>query len=191
MRKANSLEIVGLGKFDFFTIKAEMPEFLPITKEGKPLQQVKQPSIPRAKAVWIDDAGIEYNEEKVFFNVFGVVGQKFKKTEKVPKWSIVDRMEYDNLAEQETYTLKCDETTLMNFNEKIGDKAVKFNWKKSSMGKKWSKAFLLKMYGKLVVIAGLGDRKKAIEETETITEIKTIEIRQIVEISADAIEIEI
>jgi len=191
MRKTQSLEIVGIGNFDVMPIKAEEQKFKEVSQTGKPLKKtLKAKGVP-IDYVWLDDEEKEYTKEEVFFDVLGNYLQEVKKTEKVKIFEICDKMEIYNLSESSYSVLNCDETTASIFNEKIKDKAIKFNLKKSSRGFKWVKAYILKFENQLIMVSGLGNIQKAILEFAKNSQAeKSIDvIVQKVEMKAEDLEI--
>jgi len=192
MRKTQSLEIIGIGNFDIFPIKAQEQKFNECSKDGKPLKKIKKTDGTPIEYIWLDDDKKEYTKDEVYFDVVGNFVQEVKKTEKVKNFEIVDKMEIYDLSESSYSVLNCDETTQSIFEEKIeGDKAIKFNLKKSSRGFSWKKAYILKFGNQLVLVSGLGNIKKAISEFKKNNETqKDIDvIVQKVEMKADELEI--
>lgn len=191
MRKTQSLEVVGIGNFDIYPIKAEEQKFNEVSQDGNLLKKVLVKKGIPAEYVWFDNDKKEYNKEKVYYDVVGNFVQEVKRTEKVKNFEIVDKTEIYNLSESSISVLNCDETTLLNFEEKIKDNAIRFNIKKSSRGFKWNKAYLFKMMGVLVLVSGLGDIKKAITEFKKNSQAKeeVNVIVQKVEIKAEDLEI--
>ncbi len=192
MKKTQSLEIIGIGNFDVMPIKAEEQKFKEVNSEGKPLKKVLVEKGTPILYEWIDEeTNKKYSKEDVYFDVIGNFVQEIKKSEKIKNFDLVDKMEIYNLSESSFAVLKCDKTTLLNFEEKVKDKAIKFNLKKSSRGFKWVKAFILKFENQLVLVSGLGDIKKAIVEfaknSQAQKEVNVIV--QKVEMRADEIEV--
>ena len=191
MRKTQSLEIIGIGNFDIFPIKSQEQKFGECNNEGKPLKKTLRAKGTPIDYVWLDEEKKEYEKDEVFFDVLGNYLQEVKKTEKVKNFEICDKMEIYNLSESSYSVLNCDETTTDIFNDKIKDKAIKFNLKKSSRGFKWVKAYILKFNEQLILVSGLGDLKKAILEFSKNSQAeKGIDmIVQKVEMKADELEI--
>ena len=191
MRKTQSVEIIGIGNFDVMPIKSQEQKFGECSKDGKPLKKTLKAKGTPIDYVWLDEDKKEYQKEDVFYNVLGNFVQEIKKSEKIKNFEICDKMEIYNLSESSYSVLNCDETTTDIFNDKIKDKAIKFNLKKSSRGFKWVKAYILKLNGVLVMVSGLGDVKKAILEfaKNSQAEKEVVAIVQKVEMKADELEI--
>jgi hypothetical protein len=190
MRKTQSIEVIGIGSFDIYPIKPIEQEFKEITRDGKPLKKVIAEKGTTAKYKWIDSENKEYTKQEVFYDVYGNILQSVKRTEKVKKFDIVSKADIC-LSESTTSILSCDETTIKNFEEKIKNNAIEFTLKKSTNGFKWVKAYILKMYGQLVLVSGLGNIKEAIKEFEKqdIAKQEMEVIIQKVEMKADELEI--
>jgi len=191
MRKTQTIEVIGVGSFDIYPVKAQEQNFKEVLQNGSPLKKVlvKQ-GIPN-EYKWVDGNKKEYHKEEVFYNVFDNYTQGIVRTEKVKRFDIVDKSEVYNLSESSISVLNCDDTTKEIFNEKVKDSAVKFNLKKSSNGFSWKKAYIFKKNGELVMISGLGDINKAItefkENKKSKEEIDVIV--QKVELKADDLEV--
>ena len=190
MRRTQSVEVIGIGNFDIYPIKAQEQKFNEVSKEGKPLKKVLVKKGISAEYKWLDEDKAEHNKEEVFFDVLGNYVQEVKRTEKVKNFEIVDKTEIYNLSESSISVLNCDETTQKLFDEKIKDSAIRFNIKKSSRGFKWNKAYILKMREVLVMVNGLGDIEKAITEfkDESIAKEEIDVIVQKVEMKAEDLE---
>jgi len=190
-KKTQSLEVVGIGKFDIFPIKPIEQKFQIITKQGIPLKKVLVKKGIPSEYKYIDKDKKEHSKDEVFYDILGNFVQSVKRTEKVKNFEIVDKTEIYNLSESSLSVLNCDETTEKIFNEKIKDNTIKFNLKKSSNGFKWNKAFIFKMMGVLVLVSGLGDIKKAITEFKKTAKEEIQIITQKIEVRADDLMIAI
>lgn len=192
MRKTHSFEIVGVGTFEEYPAKVKEVEYPCVSKEGLALAKKVLTQGNSSVYGWIDVNGKTYSKEEVFYNVNGLLGQKFNKTEKVKKVDIVGVGEAIELLESDTsFLLPQNETTLDNFRKMVGEgKALKFNYKKSSVGLKWVNAFVFELKGELVMITGLGNRTKALEQfkesKKAQSKSKSV-MPDVVEISADEV----
>jgi hypothetical protein len=192
MRKTQSIEVIGIGNFDIYPVKAEEQDFKEVTKEGNPLKKVLVTKGTPNEYKWVSE-NKDYTKSQVFYDVLGNYTQQVKRTEKVKKFEIVSKAEVYNLTESSFSILNCDETTKNIFDEKVKNNAVKFNIKKSTTGFKWVKAYIYKMKDVLVMVSGLGDVEKAIKEFNKIsnTQQNIDVIIQKVEMKADELEIQI
>lgn len=192
MRKTQQIEIIGIGKFDIYPIKADEQKYPMVNNNGDEIfkQQINK-SIP-ATYRFIDKKGKEYEETEVFFQVLDKRIQQIKRTEKVSRFEIISKDEIYNLSESEFSVLNCDETTKRIFDEKVKNQAVRFTLKKSTTGFRFHKAFIFKMLNELVMITGIGDVKKAIQEFKKSKTTSTeIILTQKIQVSADDLVIEI
>ena len=193
MRKTQTIEVIGIGNFEIYPVKAQEQEFREVTQEGKPLEKVLiTKGIPN-EYKWVDKDKKEYSKNEVFHDICGNYLQSVKRTEKVKNFEIVSKAEVDNLSESSKSLIKCDETTKSIFEEKVKNNAVSFKIKSSSNGFNWNKAYILKMWETLVMVRGLGDMEKAVKEFDKISKAQEqVEvIIQKVEMRADELEIQL
>ena len=193
MKKTQQIEVIGIGKFDIYPIKAVEQKYPMVNLSGEEVfkQQVTK-SIPSIFK-FVDKKGKEYDKTEVFYQVLDNRIQQIKRTEKISRFEIVNKDEIYNLSESSFSVLNCDETTKRIFDEKVKNQAISFNIKKSTIGFKFHKAFVLKMFNELVMMTGLGDIKKAITQFKKSKTAKTQTevILQKVEVRADDLIIQI
>ena len=191
MKNTQQIEIVNIGDFKIFPIKAERQEFKPINKDGEELKskRIGEPS----HLFYVDKTGKEYTKDEVFYAIGNKKVQKISRTEKVNSFKIVEKLEvYDFLAESYS-VLDYSDTTLKNFERDVGDKAVKFILKKSTTGFKFDVGYILKWNKKLIMISGFGTISEGIKEFTLMknSEKKSKTIKETIEIKADELNKEI
>jgi len=194
MRKTQSFEILGVGTFNIYPIKKKEKTFQLVNSEGEAVEKTEKESGSSAVYVWTDSKGNEYTKEQVFYDIGGRKIQKIKKTEKVKTFELTDRTEIYDLAETSTYLLEGNETTTKNFENKVGDKAIRFVFKKSSTGLKFHNAFIFRSHNEILMITGVGKISEGITEFKKMKQSvksKNVVMKDVVEIQADEIEGEI
>ena len=191
MKKTQTIEVIGIGNFSIFPIKIKADEYKKVDEKGNLLFKQEKVKGTRAEYIYVDDKGKEYPTEKVFTDFKGMKIQQIKRTEKVKNFEIVDKLDIYNLTEYGLSFLNTDETTLNIFNEKIKDKAICFNIKKSTIGFNFFKAYILKLNGVLVMVTGKGNLNQAVTDFKEMVNnkvTKTEIVLQKVEIKADEID---
>lgn len=166
MKRTHSFEIVGVGEFDEFPAKVKEAEYPSVNKDGVAVVKKVLTQGNPSEYGWIDINGNTYTKEQIFFNINGKLAQKVNRTEKVTQHKIVDVIQAVELLESDTsFLLPKSETALKQFKALVGEgKALKFNYKKSSVGFKFVNAFVYELNGELVMITGLGNRTQALEQ---------------------------
>lgn len=166
MRRTHSFEIVGVGEFDEYPAKVKDTEYPSVSKEGVALVKKVLTQGNPSEYGWIDINGNTYTKEQVFYNINGKLVQKVNRTDKISQHKIVDVTQAIELLESDTsFLVAKSETALKQFKALVGEgKALKFNYKKSSVGFKWVNAFVFEMNGELVMITGMGNRTQALEQ---------------------------
>ena len=191
MRKTQDIEIIGIGNFNIYPIKEKKKDYNKINQEGNILKKkILEPS-KQAVYIWVNNEGIETPKEKVLVDFNGLKIQQIKRTDKVKNFELVDRAEIYNLTEYGLSFLDTDETTLRIFEEKVGNKAITFKLKKSTIGFNFYRAYILKLNGVLVMISGVGNLSQAIEDFKALKNSKQEKsevVIQKVEVNADEIE---
>jgi len=164
MRRTNSFEIVGIGEFDEFPAKAEEIEYPAMSKEREPLSKKMVTKGVSSEYAWMDRNGKVYPENDVWYEINGKLVQKVDRTKKVTAFKYVEAKDIKPLTMDSSFLLAKTETARQRLTELIKDgKALKFSYKKSSVGRKWTTAYLFEDEGELVMLTGRGDRKKALE----------------------------
>lgn len=165
MKRTHSFEIVGIGEFNEFPAKVKESEYPSVSKSGEPLVKKQvQVGIPSEYA-YMDKNGVVYEKKDVFYNLNGKLVQKVNRTESISSFKVVEAGEVDNLLESSTsFLLPSNVTTLGNFRQKVGQgMALKFVYKKSSVGFKFVNAYVFEKDNELVMVTGLGNKSKAME----------------------------
>ena len=189
MRRTHSFEIIGMGEFDEFPAKVKEQEYQSVNKSGVPVVKKILTQGNSSEYAWFDAEGKTYSKEEVFFDVNGKFVQKVNRTEKVPTYKIVSASEAMELLESDTsFLLPRNETTLKHFRELVKEgQAIKFAYKKSSVGFKWVNAFAFEINGELVMLTGLGKRSEALEQFKGSRKNSKSVMPEIVEVSADEV----
>lgn len=165
MRKTHSFEVLGIGEFNEYPIKVKEDDYLIVNKKGEELVKKTLTIGVPSEYAYMDKSGNIYKKEDVFYDYKGKLVQKIDKTKKVDKFKVVDKSEAGDLLEVSTsFLLPTSDTTMDNFKDKItNEKALKFAYKKSSVGLKQYYAFVYMQDNVLVMVTGLGKRSEAIE----------------------------
>jgi hypothetical protein len=189
MRRTHSFEIVGIGEFDEFPAKVKEQEYQSVNKNGEPIVKKILTQGNNSEYGWMDANGKVYRKEEVFYNVNGKFVQKVNRTDKVPAYKIVNITDAVELLESDTsFLLPRNETTLKQFNEICPEgKALKFVYKKSSVGFKWVNAFVFQISGELCMLTGLGKRTDALEQFKLSRKKAKETMPEVVEVSADEV----
>lgn len=194
MRKLNSegFEIVGIGEFQEYPIKASGIKFTQVAN-GKEVAKKREGT---GYTYHYEDAeGNRYDEQDVFYKIGNTLVQEVPRTTKVQEneFTIVDKLEFLELAETKTAMLRATETTKRNFENKIGDKALKFVKKDSTRGMEWNIAYVIKNFGKLMIVKGKGNIVKGIAEFDKILTMESQgkKAKQSIELPNDVITNEI
>ena len=200
MRKTHSFEIVGIGEFDEYPAKIEEKDYAMVSKDKTiVVKKVVQQGTPTEYA-YVDGNGKAFSKDEVFYDFNGKLIQKVNRTDKVSKFDVVPISEAVDCLEQDTsWIIAKSKTALDNFRAKVGkDKAVKFTYKKSSVGLKFSKAYLYEQDNDLVMITGIGSRAKSQEQFKAIKRLSEdvkkgkSKVEGAVEVvSADEVEVEL
>jgi hypothetical protein len=166
MKRTHSFEIVGIGEFDEYPAKVKDAEYPSVSKDGVALVKKVLTQGNSSEYGWLDINGKVYNKEEVFFNINGKLAQKVNRTDKVIQHKIVDVVNAMELLESDTsFLIPKSETALKQFKALVGEgKALKFMYKKSSVGFKFVNAFVFEIGGELVMLTGLGKRSEALEQ---------------------------
>lgn len=193
MRKTQTIQVIGIGNFNIYPIKEDEKEYNKINSNGVILEKIKTVEGIPAKYVYKDPDGKEYDNKEVFVDFNGIKLQSIKQTENVKKFEIVDKTEIYNLTEYNLSLLSVDETTSSIFDSKVGNNAIRFTLKKSSIGFSFWKAYILKMNNQMVMITGKGDLLNSIEKFKSIQKSKDQSevIFTKLEVKAEDLEIEI
>lgn len=194
MRNTNTIEVVGIGNFKVYPIVEKETEYNKVNKDKQILTKIKIVEGSPSKYAYVDENNNQYADKDVFIDFNGTLVQTIKKTEKVKKFEIVDKTEIYNLTEYNICLLKTDETTYQIFNDKIKDNAIRFTYKKSSVGLNFWRSYIMKINNKLVLIVGKGNLLKAIEDFNSMEKSKkeNTEITYTrLEVNADDLEIEV
>lgn len=165
MRKTHSFEIVGIGEFNEYPAKVKEVDYPSVSKSGEALvKKAVQVGIP-SEFAYMDKNGVVYEKKDVFYNVNGKLVQKVNRTEKISSFKVVEKGEAMRLLESSTsFLLPSNLTTLELFKKQVGDgMALKFVFKKSSVGFKFVNAYLFEDSNELVMVTGLGNRNTAME----------------------------
>jgi len=189
MRRTHSFEIVGIGEFDEFPAKAKDTEYPCVNKNGMPIVKKVLTQGNSSEYGWLDADGKVYRKDEVFYNLNGKFVQKVDRTEKVPVYQLTGVSEATELLESDTsFLLPRNETTLKHFKEIVPEgKALKFAYKKSSVGFKWVNAFVFEINGELCMLTGLGKRTTALEQFKANKKKAKDSMPDIVEVSADEV----
>jgi len=189
MRRTHSFEIVGIGEFDEFPAKVKEQEYTACNKSGIPVVKKVLTQGNSSEYAWFDTEGKIYRKEEVFYNVNGKFVQKVDRTEKVLNNKIVPVAEAMELLESDTsFLLPRNETTLKHFKEICPEgKALKFVYKKSSVGFRWVNAFVFETNGEICMVTGLGKRMDALEQFKASKTKAKDMMPEIVMVSADEV----
>jgi len=189
MRRTHSFEIVGVGEFDEFPAKVKEQEYQSVNKDGVPVLKKMLTQGNSSEYRWMDVNGKVYRKEEVFYNVNGKFVQKVNRTEKVPTYKIIEATEAMELLESDTsFLLPRNETTLKHFKDICPEgKALKFAYKKSSIGFKWVNAIVFEIKGELCMLTGLGKRTDALEQFKASKKKAKDSMPEVVEVSADEV----
>ena len=164
MKRTNSFEIVGIGDFDEYPAKAEEVEFEPMTKDRIPLVKKQVQRGTPSEYAWMDKDGKVYANNDVWWDIKGKLVQKVERTDKVTAFKYVEAKDIKPLSMDTSFLEPRNDTTRNKLSELIKDgKALKFSYKKSSVGLKWTTGMLFEEDGEFVLLTGRGDRKKALE----------------------------
>lgn len=195
MRKTNTFEVKDIGEFSTYPIKQKSKEFKAVNQEGEEIKKEVKEKGNSAIYVWVDSKGNEYKEEKVFYDISGKKIQKINKTEKVNNYELCDREEIFDFVADSYYCLECNETTERNFNRVVKDKAIRFIFKKSSRGFKFSVAYITKYQKQLLMITGIGKISNGVNEFKKMKQAvgkKAVnKLKNVVEVKAEDLENEI
>lgn len=162
MRNTQTLELLGVGSFKVYPVTSQETEYNKINEQGEVLTKKVIQKGTQAKYVYVDARGTEYTNDKVFTDFKGIKVQAIKQTDKVKKYDIVDLGEIASLTEYNMAFLDADETTKQIFREKIGEKAICFKLKKSSVGFSFYKAFIFLFEDVFIMTSGQGNVKQAV-----------------------------
>lgn len=189
MRRTHSFELVGIGNFDEFPARVKDKEYPCVNKQGQALVKKVIAQGNSSEYAWFDANGKTYSKEEVFWSVNGKLVQKVNRTEKVSVSKLVPKEEaFDMLELNTSFLLPQNETTLNAFRAAVPqDQALKFAYKKSSVGFKWVSAFVFELNGELCLLTGSGKRSEAMEQFKS-SKAKAIEaMPETVEVSADEV----
>ena len=191
MNRTHSFELVGIGEFSEVPAKVQSKDYPIVNKLGEALvKKALQVGVP-SEFGYMDKNGVVYEKSDVYYNLNGQLVQKVNRTDKVKAFDIVDKSEAMNLLERDTSFLIASSLTALDIlKEKIGnDKALKFVYKKSSVGLKFVKAYIYQLDNQLCMITGLGDRNKALEMFKSrLTQINDKKT-DVLEVSANDVQI--
>jgi hypothetical protein len=151
MKKANELEIDGIGKVYVYSIKVDKPEFKQVTPDMK---EVKGKRVGEtSKTVYMDSEGKEHTKDEIGYSINGRFIQKVERSEKVKTYKIVDKTEYTGnfLSDSFYVVVPVDTSTDKVMREKglYDDKGMEFTYKKSSTGMSFHRAVITSFQGVL------------------------------------------
>lgn len=201
MRNTQKFEIVGIGNFEVYPIKAQELKLKVVNDKGEELVKLSgkngnngngSVSISESSYFWADTNGNKYSQDLVFYEVGGKKFQKIKRTDVVKNYEVVESNAWTDLADEVgTAILGYNKTTENNFKDKVGDKAVKFKLKKADVGFKFYWAYVYEDKGKLVMTTGRGSRIDGYKQFDSIETGKSKglkEVKNVVEVSACDLE---
>lgn len=196
MKTTNNIEVIGIGNFKVISIKEKENDDLPLIDENfNELEKRQIEKGTQAKYIFINPkTKQEVTKDKVYYNFNSIKVQQIKRSEKIKKFDIVDKTEIYNLSELSISLLDSDDTTRINFDKIVSNNAIRFIYKKSTIGFTFWKAYILKLFDELFLITGKGDIKTAIKEykenKKTSKEVTEVSIQKLV-VNADDLEIEL
>lgn len=164
MRRTHSFEIVGIGQFDEYPAHEKDIEYPTTTKDGKPLVKKLLTKGMPSEYGWMDNEGKVYSDGEVYREVNNHLVQKVKRTERVNKFKYIRKDEISPLDMSTSFLEPANQTTKDALKNLLKDgMALKFQYKKSSVGFKWVKAFIFEEDGEFIMVTGSGDKRMALE----------------------------
>jgi len=193
MRNTNTIQIIGIGNFKIYPVTEEDKEYNKINSNGEVLKKVVVVAGTPTKYSYVDSNNKHYENKDIYTDFNGLKLQAIKKTENVKKFEIVDKTEIYNLTEYSVSLLNVNETTMGIFENQVGNNAIKFTFKKSSVGFNFCKSYILKMNNQLVLISGKGNLQNAMNKFKEVQNSK--EQNEVIftklEVKAEDLEIEL
>jgi|WetSurMetagenome_2_1015567.scaffolds.fasta_scaffold274501_3 hypothetical protein len=173
MKRTHSFEIVGIGEFDEYPAKVKKKEYPSVNKSGVALVKKVIAQGNPSEYGYLDSMGKVYAKEEVFFDLNGKLVQKVGRTEKVSpqNYKIVEQKEVSDLLDNisKSFVLPKNETTMKAFKGLVAqDKALKFKYKKSSVGLNWVDSFMFEKDGVLMLYSGEGKESEAVEKFKAL-----------------------
>lgn len=191
MKNTQTFEIVGIGEVRTFPIKVERKRFPLVNKDG--IEVTSKRSGESSHLVFVTADGNECEKNETFYLVGDKKVNTIARTSKVSKFEIVDREDISNFCSESQAILDYSDTTFKNFEREVGDKAIKFTLKKSSVGEKFDTAYIAKFQGHLVMWSGVGTISEGLKVFQLMkqTEKVTKQIKDTIEIKAEDIPLEL
>ena len=188
MKRTHSFEIVGIGEFDEFPAKAKEPEYPSVNKDGLPVVKKILTQGNSSEYGWLDANGKVYSKEEVFYDLNGKLVQKVNRTDKVLKYKIVPITDIELLESDTSFLLPRNSTTLDLFKKfvPVGN-AIKFAYKKSSVGLRFVNAIIFMANEELIMITGLGKRSEALEQFKAYRKQSIDTMPESVEVNANEV----
>jgi len=151
MKKANELEIDGIGKVYVYNVKIDKPEFPQVTPD---LKEVKGKRVgPTSTTIYVDGAGVEHPKSEIGYNINGRFVQKVERSERVKTYRLVERADYmgNYMADSSYIVVPADASTEKAMRDKglFDDKGMEFTYKKSSTGMSFHRAVITCFQGVL------------------------------------------